>query len=320
MEPKLTYSYSDISTYNRCQFLYQTTRSLGWETSDNTPKLIGDLVHVGISAHHRKLNPVVSMEEKLQERYVNSQYLDEEDLGSSLAIAKDLVRKACVILDREWETVDVVFQKMDLPLVEYKIRQDLRPLFETEFTGVIDWVAREKATGLIWIFDYKTRANIDSDISEDYNLQMAIYQKLLLDAGLQTVGSVCFQIRSAAMAKPKLNKDGSMSRSDLVCDWTSYVQALVEADLDPSDYLDMKVKLEAKKFFHFSRCYRSESLLNRIWNRVVIPTLYQMEQVRNPEFAAPRHMSSMCKTCSVVDRCQMDLRGVTGDYNIQFEE
>lgn len=330
----MDFSFTDINNFNKCRFLYQALKVKGWKQTDSQPKIVGDLVHVGLASHMRRENVVDAMIAKHKEYVLKNVYLDEEVINEALDNAYKIVPRVVRILSANWETYtatdltpiyanqsavqfNFIERQIEVPVPAY-----ISP--SSRVKGIVDWVATEKSTQQVWLFDYKVRSSIEPDISEDYNLQMAMYQYMLMKMGVPVVGSICLQIRSTPMVLPKLNVNGSMSRADIVCDWPSYKQCVVAAGLNPDEYQDMQLKLENKKFVHMSKCYRSDKLLEQIWDWVVEPNLQDMATLirdsQEYDFKAPRHMGSMCKLCGVVDRCQNDLRGLEDDLQVTLEE
>lgn len=324
----MIYSYTDLTTYHRCKFLYQQTRINDWHQDPSSPQILGDIVHAGMAAYARRLNTVQAMAHRWQELQVVRFEGDSGEPKETLLNAYRIVLGAVRFLGNNWETVDLDGQ----PLVESDLRinfpfKDIKGEEYEGFHGIVDWVARDKETGWVWLFDYKVRASIDAEINEDFNLQMAIYQYLLAQKGIKTAGSICFQMRSAPLQLPVMTIKGTMSRADIVCDWDSYRNELVSNGLDPDDYKDMQVKLSNKRFYTLSRSYRSPELLTRIWKDVVMNTIDEIRDFRNNiywdalgRYVAPRNMSGMCKICGIRDACQNHLRGVTPDFNVVLED
>lgn len=315
----LVTSQSAINCFNKCKFLFQTLYVQGIESAlKNRHLTLGTLIHAGIAEHLRE--GVITKSDFLD--VIEKQYpplsaeefsLVEEYRQMALELvpeAEQITDRAIKFLGRGWETVTLDGE----PLIERELEVELPNGMRFRF--VVDWVARERSSGAIWLFDHKTRVNIQPDESEDYNMQMAIYQYLLRSFGIETVGSICFQIRSRLPSEPNLNKNGTMSRTEIASDWETYQQALVKNGLNPLDYADMQVKLQNKEFFRLSRSYRSADMLQRIWDKVVIPTLVDMKNfaayhiTTQNQHEAPRNIhSTNCKLCSIREYCHAKLHG-----------
>lgn len=312
----MDFSYTDLTTFHRCRFQYVAKKVWDWEHKPSAPMLLGTLVHAGLNAHHWKVDVHSQIMMTGDEQYQNSTDIELETLKNLEKLSYRLTYKA---LD-QLADFEVITDQHGIPMSEYKIIYPLNK--EDNFIAVLDLVCREKSTGMLWLIDYKVRETIQAPDTEDYNLQMAIYQWLLQQRGIPVVGSIMFQIRSTEMKAPKLNKDGSLSRADVICDWEFYKETILYHGLNPDDYLDMKTKLADKKFFALSKDYRNAAYLNNIWSQVVEPTIrdikytVQMSQAITPI----RNLNSMCKSCSIAERCLRHLQGLTDPMDTSFEE
>jgi hypothetical protein len=184
------------------------------------------------------------------------------------------------------------------------------------FQGTVDLVLKDK-DGAMWIVDHKFREKFKSPESEYFNLQMAIYQKVMLDKGLPVVGSLQYQIYPYAPAKPTINKDGSVSRAACSTDWDTYRQTVIEAGKDPDDYEQMKNKLETKKFedAHSLRAFRSREELERVWSMVVMPVAKSL-MIGNIKRIPI--MSYPCMRCDYRELCTENLKGGDTEYIKSF--
>lgn len=323
-------SLSLINSFQKCKYLWY----LGYERSIKpvrrpTPVALGGLVHIGLAAalagkdfaaaiHDvAVVNEVMVPKDTDGETFVVDSMVDTEKL---VADAVSITAKSFKFLfeNGEWETVSIE----GIPLIEVKLGI---PLNRTEtFVGVVDWVAKERQTNTVWLFDHKTRTHLQPDELEDYNVQMAVYQRLLWSFDVHPVGSITFQIRSSVPAWPKRNKDGSMSRADIATDWETYRAALVDANLDPDDYADMQYKLDQKEFYRLSKAYRSDALVEAIWQSSVLDVLEDVKHTRNKfrkskDGKVPSRNQHLvnCKLCASREFCQAELRGLDAEYLVQ---
>ncbi len=314
-------SLSLVNTFQRCRYLWHLNYVRAITPSRRTvPMALGSLVHAGLAAALANKNftqairaiPVSTTLQAARNVSVDD-FVVEESVN-----VEDLYQQAIQIASRamiylfsvgSWETVSIDGQ----PLIECRI-------VDGDFQGIVDWVARETGTNTIWLFDHKVRSHIQPDELEDYNVQMAVYQHLLQECGVDVVGSICFQIRSALPAIPKLNKDRSMSRADIASDWDTYRESLLQNGLNPADYVDMQLKLSDKTFFKLSKSYRSSALVQAIWDNSILTVMDEIAVVakRYKHRVPPRNMHSVnCRLCSSRDFCQAELRGMDAEYLIQ---
>ena len=97
-----------------------------------------------------------------------------------------------------------------------------------------------------------------------------------------------------------------MSRAAVTTDWATYRQALLDNDLDPDMYLDMKDKLPAS-FDVVSQYYRGPREAAEVWN-TVLDTVDMMEAA-HAQNKFPRNISPFtCRGCSHRSYCEADLQ------------
>lgn len=211
----------------------------------------------------------------------------------------------------EWETV---VHPTYGPLVERKMVTvfELWNGEEFEFIWIADWVAKNKATELTWLIDWKSTMQFKDDRAHEFALQKMVYQHLLSLIDVTVSGSRVAQIKPTQPAIPELNKNGSMSRKAISTTWDRYKQALEAEGLDPADYVDMQEKLKSPDdWFSWCSAYRSDAECRNAWEEVIIPTVNRMANIPT-KFASPiRNLGSLtCQNmCSVKLICMETLRG-----------
>ena len=184
------------------------------------------------------------------------------------------------------------------------------------FEGYVDLVIREKSTGFVFLVDFKVRASLLERPEEDYDQQMALYQFLLGLQGIQTMGSIIYQIKSSIPKKPSLNKNGTMSRSEISSDWDTYRSALIDANLEPSDYLDMREKLSEKQFQKPIKTYRTPETVIAFWeNAVQLVREIQVFDERSTQTIAPRSFNQFnCPSCGMKALCRAEFENQPTDH------
>lgn len=323
--PQREISPTTLNAFNKCHYLGFLGDARVRPVHRSLRMTLGTLIHIGMAAalagkdfNQVIRSQIVTTDAMLAKDAPGDTFVVEPDVDT-----QQLVEDAVAITARafsylfsvgEWETVVVD----GVPLIETKL---VAPIGRNTFVGVVDWVAREKHTNTIWVLDHKSRVNIQPDEMEDYSVQLAVYQRLLWEFDIHTVGSITYQIRSAVPAIPKQNKDGSMSRADIATDWETYRDCLLEAGLDPLGYVDMQSRLEQKVFFKLTKVYRSNELIESIWKSAVVDTVRELnkayreyEKGKTP----PRNMHSVnCRLCSSREWCQAELRGMDTSYLLE---
>ena len=314
-------SFSQISTYLRCrqewQYVYQGKLA---PRMDARPLSLGSAVHIGLATALREYHcGQMSVEdgvrkgtESWKERELARDDLFEEEIEAIHQVAADAEQIAIRTLRKlpidEWETVT---DPAGIPMIEYYFTIPLKGW--GGFHGYIDWVGRHKPTGQIWLVDWKVRKSFQPYEAEEVNLQNAAYQYAIFRILRKPlVGTITFQISDKPPAKPKLNKDGTMSRALIKTDWETYKAALLEAGLSPDDYLDMAEKLSTVEFFRPAKEYRTLDTVRRVWKEVIEPTA---REIRRSNKIVVRNLGHRtCNGCAYRQLCLAELGGGDVEY------
>jgi hypothetical protein len=249
---------------------------------------------------------------------------EENDIAFSLdgligAQIADVVQRATALLPGIIQELAgkwmVCFDRDGLPMIEYPISYRLDD--GVHFHGVVDAVLLEKATGLTWVVDFKTKEYIQTEPEDDFETQTQLYGFVLRQMGVPIVGSIIYQISTKVPKIPKTNKDGSMSKTDIHTTWEIYERTLLENGLDPQNYQGMREKLSRKKFFQQVRTYRSPETLAKAWSEFIEGVNFMLEaqeifatrQFRG-EGTAPRNMNNFsCPRCQYKLFCTAEYIG-----------
>lgn len=311
-------SYSQLATFLGCHWKWDLAyvgriRPLWTEA----PPDLGGACHAGMESAVKYQPAEVGINnwlskrmEELEEREMDEELKDQmvEQLPTMAEQAMAIVPRTLELIEfQHWET----YQHGGELLVEYGFTIPL-PGWEG-FLAYVDWVATDKRTGLVWVWDWKFRASIPDEFSEDTNLQKAIYSYGLNLKGVPVAGSRIATSRAAVPKQPKLLKSKKgMARSDIVTTWEVYRDALLRHGFDPMDYLDMQSKLETKKWYAEAPVHRSEYELQATWDRIVLPAAHAMVEHREGRIhpGPIRNLGSFsCRSCWAKQLCLSDLRG-----------
>jgi hypothetical protein len=182
------------------------------------------------------------------------------------------------------------------------------------FHFTVDLAVEDLEVGGNWILDYKVRKQFTPVDAEEVNIQFPCYQHGLAENGIETIGSIMYQILSKPPSQPSLNKDGSMSRAKIATTWPIYRAALVANGLDPRDYLEMQAKLDTA-FSRETREPRAEKVVETIWNQLVVPAAMSMAVGMAP---TPRtgmfNGAITCNGCWARAFCLSEFRGDDIDF------
>ena len=313
-------SFSQISTYLRCrQGWWYTYQENLVPRMDARPLSLGSAVHIGLATalreHHygRMLveDGVRKGVESWKEQELAREDLFEEEIEATHQVATDAEQIAIRTLRKlpidEWETV---IDPAGIPMIEYYFTILLKGW--GGFHGYIDWVGWHKPTDQIWLVDWKVRKSFQPHEAEEVNLQNAAYQYAIFQVLRKLpVGTITFQISDKPPAKPRLNKDGTMSRALIKTDWETYKAALLEAGLNPDDYLDMAEKLSTVEFFRPVKEYRTLDTVRRVWEGIIEPTA---REIRSNKIVVRNLGHRTCNGCAYRQLCLAELGGGDAEY------
>lgn len=313
-------SYSQMSDFLTCRQRWFLTYVLGIRPRFRAPAMeIGDAVHRGLASFLAG----GSVEDGITDWYKKTSDKIPFDDPGVFDHMNDLRETAVLVADRALAGLRelgfyTVYDENDEPIVEREYVIDVKG-WKTGLVAKVDWVAYDPKLKNYWVVDFKTRNSFYTDSDELANLQSIIYQYALLKSGLATAGALTFQIKSTPQKPPKLNKDGSMSRAAVACDWQFYKDALIEAGLDPNDYLDMIPKLSGQESVRLTETIRTDKRVKQLWSRVVEPTIstiagavdhYDKYRETSEKTLMLYNLSARtCSGCKVKSICHGDLDG-----------
>lgn len=296
-------SYSQIVEWMNCPHKHNLSYIQGYRPkSDGIPLMFGSFFHEGIAADIRGEGVRKSVEDAATKA--------SEKLSSPLLIGvlEDTAEQAIEVVYRasEWMAIHSAWETVSLngePLIEVKMDVPIEGW--QNYVGIGDWVARNRYNGKTYLIDWKTRGRLSDPRNEELNLQLMSYLAMFAQLGLTIDEAAIVQVLSKLPVRPKLNKDGTMSRAKIATDWMTYEEALIENGLDPDDYFTMREKLDAQ-FFEFVELYFSPQEIKSAWDTIIYPSSQAIIQ----DETRMRHMSPWnCRNCAFKQPCLEDLRG-----------
>lgn len=186
--------------------------------------------------------------------------------------------------------------------------------------GFIDLVARERETNQIWELDWKFKSTLSSEEDEVFNIQNSVYCRALKKAGVDVTGSITFQSLNIPPTVPNINKNGTISRAKIRITWPEYAMFCQEHGQDPDLYQEeMEPKLADVAWTRPIREYRSDFMMNNIWDNVVQSVAYEIASKRKNKRYPPAIGPMNCKGCAYMALCQGELRGYDTDFILNSE-
>lgn len=181
--------------------------------------------------------------------------------------------------------------------------------------GKIDWIAVDTLTGDLMAPDFKFVDRFAAADENDYALQFAIYQLLVLHKyGVYIPKSGRYQIRSRKPAVPELLKKGDKLSTDkrITTDWRTYEAAIKRHGFDVEDYAEMQALLTSEdKMQRMDLTYRSVVELGNyerevnLWAQVIADDHGMGDSHWMPRARTSRN----CRGCTHQSLCEAGLRG-----------
>lgn len=247
-------------------------------------------------------------------------FLDEELPGQ-----RDLLARAMDVFDEALEEFDPMRW---LPITVTKDGEPT-PALELHFAvpcawywvhGYVDAVLEDRETGQAWCVDYKFRRTLAADDDERFSLQNWVYAMACRRMGLHVAGTLTWQHRSAPSPVPRVNLDGTVSRSRVACTWERYRRFVESVGQDPADYAEMEGKLAGVETFRATYEVRGDEAVDLVWRQVVEPTVIDIAyEVERRELGIEYRLTPSldpwnCRMCHFRDLCQAELRGYDAEF------
>lgn len=336
-----TISYSALDTYTRCPYKYHLAYNerLTKNEVEVTPATMGVVIHAGLSyglllyhssdytlefeelydqlegmffmwADQNAPDPVETIDEYGNPRTDTSlvdafHYMVQESFQIVYRTFKHLD------VNNNWRTVEWKGK----PLIEF--RHEVPIIDDVNFVFVIDWVAQDIHSGLTYVVDWKSRRTFQEDENEaaisgeDFNTQITLYQAALLSMGLETNGTITYQIAPYVPKVPeKLQNSDRFSRANIRSDWETYSNTLRHYGENPDDpyYAEMKDKLSNFKWWSPVTIYRSRHEIVQRW----IMAQKWAQRIHSDD----QHLkveSVMCRWCPFASICLGEDKGFDVD-------
>ena len=302
-------SWSEIQAWSVCREKWRWAYEVGIvpKRIERAPS-VGSCGHAAIAAMLRGKDWITAVSDWLKQETGRRPLFDEEE--AEYRVVADLVLS---IMPRY---LDEYRDKFEPVLVEHKFEIPIRGI-KTLLIGYWDAIVRG-ADGHLWMVEHKFPQRFRSDDNLELDGQIGIYQYAAHRLGYPIVGTMYNQLLARSPATPKLNKDGSVSRSVVYTDWQTYRDFIALQGLNPDDYREMEERLADFKFFQRNYIYRSKTEV-RLFARDMERRVWDMQRSRKHIYRSESFIT--CGQCSYRELCLESLRGGDVDYIIsdQFE-
>lgn len=298
-------SQSKLNTWRSCrnQYHYKYVAKL---TRKNKPYpfMRGTIIHDMLEAHYKKKDPWKPYKEAV-EQHSKLFRVEREEYG-------DLPTDLRNLMVGYFE----FYKKDTLQVLEVEREFRVKLKSDIFLVGKMDLIA--KTQGLKWLTEHKCHNVIPSGSTVSYtNLQSSLYEWAYnKETGKSVDGILWNYLLGKPASKPKLLKDGSMSRRQLTTTWPIYRQALKDAKLEPSDYLDVKKSLVGMENTFYQRKFlpTNQQMTKSIVEDTII-TATEIQKAAGKD--RTRNLGRHCDFCEFKNLCLSELKGLDTDYMIK---
>lgn len=313
---ELVLSQSGLKTWRNCHKLYDFKYIQNLEkVVKNTNLTRGSIVHAMIEAKANGEDPWEKFDQLINEER-SKVFTEEYDEFEEMAETIEAIMEGYFAHYKEDDQTPV---KINNQSAEHEFKLPLIPEENIFFKGIIDMITKDDK-GRLWIMDHKTHKKFPSGDIAYINIQGALYawgwQKV---SGDKVNGIIWNYIKWKAPTTPELLKSGEMSkRANIDTTWGVYRKALLQAGLNPDDYLDMKEKLTGKEDDFFLRVYLplNQDIINNVLEDAKQTAL---DIKHNAGKLKDRNISNNCLFCDFYNLCQAQLKGLDTELMLRSE-
>ena len=176
--------------------------------------------------------------------------------------------------------------------------------------------------GKLVAYDHKTQKRFSTESELELDHQMSVYLWMIRELGLAREYGLGFggynmynMLRKSYPSIPNINKNGTVSRQLIDTTPEIYIDTVIKAGENPTDYADMIEKLQKVKFFHRLPVYRSNVELDGVGERLV----YDLREMTSSKtFTSFNERYDCTYECSYTDLCKCER--VKGDTQTIIDE
>jgi hypothetical protein len=315
---------SDVRTFRSCRQRWYFSSPMQKGLTTRVPGralFLGTICHDSLDRFHMVAGElpqerrVAYMEQCLNETFQSEiarlrKLLTQDEMDALALEITDLFDKAeGILLNHVRWCEGHFFPRFETLETEVDFVVPLMPERSISFAGRYDALLRHKATGRLWLLDYKV-SNMPIEYYSQYLQQLDDQAKAYVTYcrqiyGQELEGIVFNVLRAKPPSQPRVLKSGEMSRAqNQDTTWEVYRQALTRAGLRPQDYLDVKAQLEereARRPFNTMVMITFTDETLRLFERSMQQTVREM--LKPSIYPNPNFLN--CRMCAFQDPCNV---------------
>lgn len=292
-------SFSEILTWKTCRMRWFWSYHLNLAPiTAKRPLSVGRMGHVGLAAYLQGEDWNAAIDKEAEEAIKHMFQEDAEQLLQWRDTSKQLVTRYAQ---------HYVNDRFKVLHVEVPFELKPRGLRNNRWIGYIDTILQDES-GDNWLVEHKfPEQQFRSEEDMDLSTQIGMYQYIADRLGIKVIGTIYNQILAKLPATPKINMNGSISRSEIYCDWETYADFVVANGGMSTDYIaDMFPKLAGKEFFRRHFIYRPKTQV-ALYREELEAVTWSLIAKRKHIFMSDNAIN--CRGCSYKELCMEKARG-----------
>lgn len=275
----------------------------------------------------KKYKPLPFMRGTIIHNMMEAHYLGKDPWKS---FKRDMAanEKAIRINPEEYGDLGTHLKVLMKGYFDYYADEDLKPIkvehnFRTKLvgkiflTGKIDLIAKHDK--LRWMTEHKCHNTIPTGIIPYANLQSSLYVWAYNKEADKPLDGVMWNyLWGKVPSIPKPLKNGEMSRKKSSTTWAIYKHALLEAGLDPKEYLDVKKALRGneEQYYQRQKLPIDKTMMNTIVEDTKTTAL-EIEKLAGKD--QTRNLGYNCQRCEFKNLCVAQLKGLDTNFILKAE-
>lgn len=314
-KPLLHMRWSAIKSWRQCQKLYDYRYNQFLERRKPIVPLIrGTIIGQCLDeiVEKQSFEPILERHEKAYGKLFKE---EQEEYGDLIGECRRIVQNYQGVYQNDGLTY-LPGKNGEHHEIEVEVRFEVDGT-RIKFTGHLDKLPQDKK-GRIFVMDHKTHKVIPDESARYNDLQLVTYLWLLPQSGFPEASGVLWDyLRTKPPTVPEVLKNGSLTkRQNIDTDYDTYMKAIKDNNLDPSDYQEILDRLKGEGY-------------NRYFQRVFLPsppkamidnvvedfksTILDIRDVSRRN-SYTRNMTKDCSRCSMYSLCQAELRGLDSSF------
>jgi CRISPR/Cas system-associated exonuclease Cas4 (RecB family) len=320
---------TDMRQFQDCRLKWWFSSPLKRNMAPNLPSIpifIGSLFHEAIEAWHNTffkrtssewaladgLDAIVAEAEKTFEHpgfVYSSKTVPTEGYAAAIDLATAMFEHYAMWAPGRWEIIEVERPfRVNIPMP--KTGNYSRGVLK----GTMDAIVRYR--GDLWVLEVKTAGNAAKGQAKEMNLdlQMSAYLWASRKLGYKTKGVLRLTAFKILPKKPEMTQKGRLSKRRITTTHEMYMQAIVENELNPDDYIEKLDELldQENPCFALKPFEKAEAEL-----RVVERRLYNTYRQMSSPVIYPNE-GMFCRNCWFLEPCLAMNQGL--DFEWLLEE